>query len=101
MLRYLPGSTHELDIADISWAGPNVAVADGEAISSLKDPTSGDPLPPLTATFRSVSIKEHGQWLIAHLVPMPSCSRARRIDALQVLAGTGQSCARCRWTTSF
>jgi hypothetical protein len=32
MLRYLPGSTHELDIADISWAGPNVAVADGEAI---------------------------------------------------------------------
>ena len=69
MLRYLPGSTHELDIADISWAGPNVAVADGEAIiSSLKDPTSGDPLPPPTAKFRSVSIKEHRQWLIAHLV---------------------------------
>jgi hypothetical protein len=46
-----------------------VAVADGEAIiSNLKDPTSGDPLAPLTSKFTSVSIQEHGQWLIAYLV---------------------------------
>jgi hypothetical protein len=68
-LAYLPGSTHKLDIAHISWAGPNVAVADGEAIiSNLEDPTTGDPLPPLTAKFTSVSTREHGQWLIAYLV---------------------------------
>jgi uncharacterized protein (TIGR02246 family) len=68
-LAYLPGSTHELAIAHISWVGPNVAVADGEAIiGNLKDPTTGDPLPPLTAKFTSVSAREHGHWLIAHLV---------------------------------
>jgi uncharacterized protein (TIGR02246 family) len=68
-LAYLPGSTHELDIAYIHWVGPNVAVADGEAIiGNLKDPTSGDPLPPLTAKFTSVSTSQHGQWLIAYLV---------------------------------
>jgi uncharacterized protein (TIGR02246 family) len=68
-LAYLPGSTHKLDIAHIRWAGPNVAVADGEAIiSNLEDPTTGDPLPPLTAKFTSVSTREHGQWLIAYLV---------------------------------
>ena len=68
-LAHLPGSTHELDNAHIHWAGPNVAVAEGEAIiGNLKDPTTGDPLPPLTATFTSVATREHGRWLIAYVV---------------------------------
>jgi uncharacterized protein (TIGR02246 family) len=68
-LRYLPGSTHELALANIHWARPNMAVADGESIiSNLKDPTTGDPLPPLTAKFTSVSVQEHSQWRIAYLV---------------------------------
>lgn len=68
-LHTLPGSTHELAIANVHWARPNVAVADGESIiDNLKDPTTGDPLPPLTAEFTSVSVKEDGHWRIAYLV---------------------------------
>jgi hypothetical protein len=68
-LRHLPGSRRKLDIATIHGARPNVAVADGEAIiSNLKDPTTGAALPPLTSTFTSVSVHEHGRWLISYLV---------------------------------
>jgi uncharacterized protein (TIGR02246 family) len=67
-LVYLTGSTHKLTIAGISWPAPDVAVVDGEAtISNAKD-RSGAPLPPLTANFTSVCVKQKGTWFISYLV---------------------------------
>ena len=67
-LVYLKGTTHKLTIGGISWPKPDVAVVDGEATIGNAHDQSGAPLPPLTANFTSVCVKQGDAWLVSYLV---------------------------------
>jgi hypothetical protein len=50
-----------------SWRFQDGLLAEhGEVFQPI--PATGEPLPPLTARFTSVSVREHNQWRIADLV---------------------------------